>query len=153
MSKCCFLVSYLTAKDIYPLLEESIYKHITEYGVSEFFINDYSSSFCFHDEYRPFYERIKDILNKVKLVYKNIKLIYFNPYYLSCEFPVNFLHQNSARTIPKVIEECNYLILFDPINNPDQLEYMNHLYISMAREREKNGLLHIENLADKVRSC
>lgn len=146
--KSCFFIGHHTAPpDIRERLMEAIERHITDYGVEEFVVGHYGA-----------FDRMAiSHLKVAKKKYPEIVLTLLIPYHpgeRTVKLPEGFdrsYYPSGMETVPRqvAIVRANQ----DMIQNSDYLICYNRGYVgntrdllTIAKHREKNGLLHIENL-------
>ena len=152
MGSCFFIGHRETPDRVYPTLLETIERHITEYGVSEFVVGQYGS----------FDRLVIRTLSQAKRTHPDITLMLMTPYYpvnRKVDLPEAFdalFYPPDLETVPKrlaivranryMVDHSGYLIAFTwhaASNSRELVEY--------ARRREEKGLIHVQNLADVVR--
>ena len=145
----CFFIGHRdTPLSIIPKLRETVERHITEYGVTEFVVGRYGN-----------FDRLAaQALMEAKQRHPEIRLTLLLPYYdptKPLEMPIGFdgsLYPDGLEHIPRraaiiqanqyMVRYSNYLIAYDAgrIGNTRKL-------VEFARHREGKGLIHVENLA------
>ena len=152
MGSCFFIGHRETPDRVYPTLLETIERHITEYGVSEFVVGRYGN----------FDRLVIWALSQAKRAHPDITLMLMTPYYpvnRKVDLPEAFdalFYPPDLETVPKrlaivranryMVDHSGYLIAFTwhaASNSRELVEY--------ARRREEKGLIHVQNLADVVR--
>lgn len=147
--KSCFFIGHHTApSDIREPLAEAVERHITEYGVTEFIVGQYGA----------FDRMAQTVLAKAKERHPDILLRLLLPYHPAerrVETPEGFdgtYYPDGMENVLRrfaivkanqyVIKNVDYLICYDArhVGNTREL-------VDLARRREKEGLIHIENLA------
>ena len=148
--KSCFFIGHRTVPDdIRERLDDAIERHITEYGVTEFLVGHYGA----------FDRMAQGALARAKERHPHIRLLLLLPYHpgeQTVKIPDWFdgsFYPPGMETVPRAyaiaranqyaIRTCDYLICYDArrIGNTREL-------VDLARRREKEGLIHIENLAE-----
>lgn len=150
MSACFFIGHRLITDNIIPSLIKTIEKHITEYGVSEFYVGHQGN----------FDSIVTRVLTQAKQQYPHIRnylLLAYHPAIKSVEKPDGFestllldgLESTPPRfTIPKrnqkILQEVEYLICYvTGVTNG------SYNLLRTAKQLEKQGRLTITNLGDK----
>ena len=149
-AKICFLIGHRdTPKEVFPVLQQTVRRHITEYGVTEFLVGHYGR----------FDQMAKGAVLSAKEDFPQIKLTLLTPYY-SPQNPGemlpgfdSILYPPGMERVPKrlaivranryAVDCSRYLIAYisHPASNArNVLEY--------ARQRERRGLIFIENLGE-----
>ncbi len=148
--RTCFCIGQRDAPDsLAPALAEAVERHITEYGVGEFAVGRYG-----HFDYL-----VAQAVIEAKTHHPSVRLVYLRPYH-PADQPIdtpqgfdNSFYPFTTEKVPKqlaivranryMIDNSDYLIAYAwrPGNAREFLEY--------AQRREKRGLIHVENLADK----
>jgi len=148
--KSCYFIGHHTApNDIQERLLEAIERHITEYGVSEFIVGRYGA----------FDRMVQSALVKAKKRYPDIilrLLIAYHPAEQPIIPPRGFegtYYPPELESVPRrcaiiranqfMIKSVDYLICYDKgyVGNTREL-------VTIAQGQEKEGLIHIENLAE-----
>jgi len=143
--KTCFFLGHAdTPSDIYPDLLASIERHITEYGVTEFFLGHHGA-----------FDRLAlRALKEAKVHHPDIHIIHLQPYHpgLNPTHPDGFdesfypfdtpVHPRFAisKANKRMIETCDFLIacVWHSGRSRPFFEY--------AQKRAEKSLLHIESL-------
>ena len=144
----CFFIGHRDApEDLRPLLSDAVERHIMQYGVTEFIVGHYGR----------FDAMASSAVRAAKQQYPEISLVLLLPYY---PFPYETdgfdatFYPPDMESVPKpfaivraneyVIRTADYLICYDrgQIGKPRD-------FVELARQRERKGLIHIENLAEK----
>ena len=139
-----------TPDRVYPTLLETIERHITEYGVSEFVVGQYGN----------FDRLVIRALSQAKRAHPDITLMLMTPYYpvnrkvdLPEEFDALF-YPPDLETVPKrlaivranryMVERSDFLIAYvrHPASNAREL-------LEYAGTGKRKGKIHITNLADE----
>ena len=148
--KSCFFIGHRSVPDdIRERLDTAIERHIIEYGVTEFLVGHYGTFDCM----------AQSVLAKAKEHHPEIMLRLLLPYHPTeqpVKVPAGFdgsFYPPGMESVPRqlaivranqyAIRCCDYLICYDAghIGNTREL-------VAYARRRERNGLIHIENLAE-----
>ncbi len=150
--KTCFFIGHRDAPaELLTLILRAVEQHITEYGVSEFIVGHYGR----------FDALAARAVREKKKQHPDVMLTLLIPYYpirgwkeLSEKYDATFYPPN-MESVPKqfaivraneyLIRTSNYLICYDSGQIGKTRDF-----VELARQREKKGLLHIENLADEV---
>ena len=153
MGTSCFFIGHREAgKDVFPLLVEAVEKHITEYGVTDFYVGHYGG-----------FDRLAaQAVEEAKERHPVIRLTLVLPYHPAIRpisppkgFDGTFYPWEDEK-IPKrlaiiktnqrMVATCDYLITYAYhfLGGTGQI-------VEYAKKREKRGLIHIENLAEKLR--
>ena len=147
MKSCFFLGHREAPADIRTALDKAIERHITELGVTNFYVGQYGA----------FDRMAQSVLKRATEQYPQIHLLLLLPYppfERHIEVPEGFssYYPLGMETVPQqfaiaranriVISSVDYLICYDAgrIGNTREL-------VAYARRRERKGLIHIENLA------
>lgn len=153
MGTSCYFIGHREAgKDVFPLLVEAVEKHITEYGVTDFYVGHYGG-----------FDRIAaQAVEEAKERHPEIRLTLVLPYHPAIRpisVPKGFdgsFYPWEDEKIPKrlaiiktnqrMVETCDYLITYAYhfLGGTGQI-------VEYARKREKRGQIHVENLAEKIR--
>lgn len=146
--KICFFIGHRDAPDeLRPLLAEAVERHISEYGVVEFIVGHYGLLDAM----------AASAVRAAKQQHPEISLVLLLPYY---PFPYETdgfdatFYPPDMESVPKpfaiiraneyMIRSADYLICYDRGQIGKTRDFME-----LARHRERKGLIHIENLADK----
>ena len=146
--KTCFFIGHRDApEELRPLLAEAVERHISEYGVTEFIVGHYGR----------FDAMAASAVRAAKQLHLEISLVLLLPYY---PFPYETdgfdatFYPPDMESVPKpfaiiraneyMIRSADYLICYDRGQIGKTRDFME-----LARHRERKGLIHIENLADK----
>ena len=144
----CFFIGHRDApEDLRPLLSEAVERHITQCGVTEFIVGHYGR----------FDAMASSAVRAAKQQYPEISLVLLLPYY---PFPYETdgfdatFYPPDMESVPKpfaivraneyVIRTADYLICYDRGQIGKTRDF-----VELARQRERKGLIHIENLAEK----
>ena len=152
MRKTCYFIGHRDAlAEILPSLEASVERHITEYGVTDFVVGKYGN----FDHLAA--QAVRDVKQRHPEIRLALLLAYYNPTQ-SIDLPSGFddsLYPDGLEFIPKraaivranqyMIRHSDYLIAYDKgiIGNTREL-------VKYAQRMEKQGLIHIENLAESI---
>lgn len=153
MSKtCCFIGHSRVRENIFQALTAAVERHITEYGVTDFLVGNYGQ----------FDRMAAATVKEAKARHPGIRLYLMLPYrpelgrslpdmegYDNAVYPMEMEGVPLKLAIPRLnrlmVEDSNYAIAY-VIQTwggaATALEY--------AKVRERKGLIHIENLADKT---
>lgn len=152
MKSCFFIGHHDAGKELLPLLAEAVEQHITEYGVTDFYVGHYGG----------FDSLAAQAVKEAKERHPEIRLTLVLPYHPAlrpAEKPDGFdatYYPWEDENIPKrlaiiktnqrMVDTCDHLITyaFHFLGGTGQI-------VEYARKREKRGLIHVENLAEKVR--
>lgn len=153
MKKSCFFIGHHDAgAELLPLLAETVERHITAYGVTDFFVGHYGS----------FDRMAAHAVKEAKKLHPEVRLMMVLPYHPAIrpvETPEGFdgtYYPWEDERIPKrvaivktnqrMVETCDYLIAyaFHFLGGSGQI-------VEYARKREEKGLLRVENLAVRLR--
>lgn len=151
MGASCFFIGHREAgKDVLPALMEAVEQHITEYGVTDFYVGHYGG-----------FDRLAaQAAKEAKEHYPEIQLMLVLPYHPAIrpiKTPNGFdgtYYPWEGEKIPKrlaiiktnrrMVETCDYLIA-----------YAHHFHggtgqiVEYARKQEKKGLIRVTNLSQK----
>ena len=148
MAICFFIGHRDTPASILPKLRETVERHITEYGVTEFVVGRYGS----------FDSLAAQAVREAKQRHPEIRLTLLLPYYdptKPLELPSGYegsLYPDGLEHAPRraaivranqyMVSHSDYLIAYDAgrIGNTRKL-------LEYARHREAKGMIHVENLA------
>ena len=153
MEKSCFFIGHSnTGDEVLPLLAEAVERHITEYGVTDFFVGHYGS----------FDSMAAHAVKEAKQHHPEVRLMLVLPYHPAIrpiETPKGFdgsYYPWEDERIPKrvaivktnrrMVETCDHLIAyaFHYLGGSGQI-------VEYARKCEGKGLIRVEILAEKVR--
>lgn len=151
--KSCFFIGHHDAKDgIYPALLSEVELHITQNGVTNFFVGHYGN----------FDRMAATAVKEVKVRHPDVQLMLVLPYHPAIrpiETPDGFdgtYYPWEDERIPKrlaivktnqrMVDTCDYLIAYawHHLGGSGQI-------VEYARKQEKRGSIHVENLAEKFR--
>lgn len=153
MGTSCYFIGHREAgKDVFPLLVEAVEKHITEYGVTDFYVGHYGG-----------FDRLAaQAVEEAKERHPVIRLTLVLPYHPAIRpisppkgFDGTFYPWEDEK-IPKrlaiiktnqrMVDTCDYLITYAYhfLGGTGQI-------VEYAKKREKRGVIHIENLTEKLR--
>ena len=138
----CFFIGHRDApEDLRPLLSDAVERHIMQYGVTEFIVAMAASA-----------------VRAAKQLHPEISLVLLLPYY---PFPYETdgfdatFYPPDMESVPKpfaivraneyVIRTADYLICYDRGQIGKTRDF-----VELARQRERKGLIHIENLSEKA---
>ena len=145
----CFFIGHRDAPDaLRPLLAEAVERHVSEYGVMEFIVGHYGR----------FDAMAASAVRAAKQLHPEISLVLLLPYY---PFPYETdgfdatFYPPDMESVPKpfaivraneyVIRTADYLICYDRGQIGKTRDF-----VELARQRERKGLIHIENLSEKA---
>lgn len=146
-TRTCFFIGHRDApEDLLPLLAEAVERHVSEYGVTEFVVGHYGR----------FDAMAASAVKAAKQQFPEIILVLLLPYYpypnITDEYDVTF-YPPGMEGIPKpfaivraneyMIRNSDYLICY----NRGQIGKTRD-FVEYARNREREGQIHIENLAE-----
>ena len=151
-TSCYFIGHRETGNDIIPALEEAVERHITEYSVMDFYVGHYGT-----------FDRMAAMAVKnAKKTHPEVRLLLVLPYHPAIrpvEKPDGYdatyypwederIPQRLAiiKTNRRMVDTCGYLIA-----NAWHFFGGSGQIVEYARKREKRGLIHVENLAEKLR--
>ena len=148
MAKSCFFIGHRdTNAEIYPSLLAEVERHVTEYGVTDFFVGQYGS----------FDRMATKAVKEVKERYPEVRLMLVLPYHPAIrpiETPKGFdgtYYPWEDERIPKrlaiiktnqrMVDTCDYLIAyaFHFLGGSGQI-------VEYARKREAKELIRVTNL-------
>ena len=146
--KTCFFIGHRDApEELRPLLAEAVERHITQYGVTEFIAGHYGH----------FDSMVASAVRAAKQQHPEISLVLLLPYYPYPNDTKGYdatFYPPGMEGIPKpfaivraneyMIRSADYLICYDRGQIGKTRDFME-----LARQRERKGLIHIENLANK----
>lgn len=154
MAKSCFFIGHRDANaEIYPLLLAEVERHVTEYGVTDFFVGHYGS----------FDRMAAQAVKEVKARHPEVRLMLVLPYHPAIrpiETPKGFdgtYYPWEDERIPKrlaiiktnqrMVDTCDYLIAYawHFLGGSGQI-------VEYARKREARELIRVTNLATKPSS-
>ena len=145
----CFFIGHRNAPEtLRPLLDAAVERHIAEYGVTEFVAGHYGR----------FDYMAAAAVRTAKTRHPDITLVLLLPYY---PFPYDTEGYDSTfyppgmEDVPKpfaivraneyMIRTSDYLICYDRGQIGKTRDF-----VELARKRERKGLIHVENLAEKL---
>lgn len=145
-----FFIGHRDAPEaLWPLLAETVERHVTEYGVTDFVVGHYGR----------FDLMAARAVRKTKQRHPEVTLTLLIPYYpfkwqteLTKGFDATFYPPNMecvprplaiVRANEYMIRACDYLICYDRGQIGKTRDF-----VEFARQREKKGLIRIENLAE-----
>ena len=145
----CFFIGHRNAPEtLRPLLDAAVERHIAEYGVTEFVAGHYGR----------FDYMAAAAVRTAKTRHPDITLVLLLPYY---PFPYDTEGYDSTyypegmENVPKpfaivraneyMIRTSDYLICYDRGQIGKTRDF-----VEIARKRERKGLIHVENLAEKL---
>ncbi|MBQ3803995.1 MAG: hypothetical protein IJP43_04095 [Oscillospiraceae bacterium] len=151
MSACFFIGHRDAPETLRPLLDEAVERHITEYGVTDFVVGHYGR----------FDAMAAHAIREAKQRHPEVTLTLLIPYYpfqglkeLSQDYDATF-YPPEMETVPKpyatvraneyMIRTSDYLICYDRGQIGKTRDF-----VELARQRERKGLIHIENLAEEA---
>ena len=153
MGHSCFFIGHSnTGEEVRPLLAEAVERHITEYGVTDFYVGHYGG----------FDRMAAHVVKEAKNRHPEVRLTLVLPYHpviRPIEKPDGFdatYYPWEDEHIPKrlaivktnqrMVDTCDYLITYAYhfLGGTGQI-------VEYARKREKRGQIHVENLAEKIR--
>ena len=151
MSACFFIGHRDAPETLHPLLDEAVERHITAYGVTDFVVGHYGR----------FDAMAARAVREAKQRHPEVTLTLLIPYYpfqglkeLSQDYDATF-YPPDMETVPKpyaivraneyMIRASNYLICYDRGQIGKTRDF-----VELARQRERKGLIRIENLAEKA---
>ena len=145
----CFFIGHRNAPEtLRPLLDAAVERHIAEYGVTEFVAGHYGR----------FDYMAAAAVRTAKTRHPDITLVLLLPYY---PFPYDTegydstFYPEGMENVPKpfaivraneyMIRTSDYLICYDRGQIGKTRDF-----VELARKRERKGLIHVENLAEKL---
>lgn len=153
MEKSCFFIGHREAgSELLPLLAEAVERHITDYGVTDFYVGHYGG----------FDGLAAQAVKEAKQCHPEVCLMLVLPYHPAIrpvETPKGFdgsYYPWEDERIPKrlaiiktnqrMVDTCDYLITYAYhfLGGTGQI-------VEYARKREKRGLIRVDNLAGKLR--
>lgn len=152
MKSCFFIGHHDAGPEVLPLLAEAVERHITDYGVTDFYVGHYGN----------FDRMAAHAVKEARKLHPEVTLTLVLPYHPAIrpvETPDGFdgtYYPWEDECIPKrvaivktnrrMVETCDYLIAFafHFLGGAGQI-------VEYARRREEKRLLRVENLADKLR--
>ena len=150
--KTCFFIGHRDAPEaLSPLLAEAVERHIAENSVDDFVVGHYGR----------FDALAAHAVRTAKKRRPEVQLTLLIPYYpfrglkeLSEDYDSTFFPPG-MESVPKpfaivraneyMIRNSNYLICYDRGQIGKTRDF-----VELARQREKKGLIHVENLAEKI---
>lgn len=153
MGASCFFIGHReTGGDVVSALTEAVERHITDYGVTDFYVGHYGG----------FDGLAAQAVKEARERHPEIRLTLVLPYHPAIR-PVNTpkgfdgtFYPWEDEKIPKrlaiiktnqrMVDTCDYLITYAYhfLGGTGQI-------VEYARKREEKGLIRVENLAEKVR--
>ena len=147
--KSCFFIGHHDAKaEVYPALRAEVERHITQYGVTSFFVGHYGS----------FDHMAAQAVKEAKKYHPEVQLMMVLPYHPAIrpiEKPDGYdstYYPWEGERIPKrlaivktnqrMVNDCDYLITYawHYLGGSGQI-------VEYARKREARGLISVTNLA------
>lgn len=153
MSKvCCFIGHSKIWGDISQALTDAVERHIAEYGVTDFLVGNYGQFDCM----------AAAMVKRAKEQHPGIRLYLMLPYrpeqgrplpnmegYDNAVYPMDMEGVPLKLAIPRLnrimVGDANYVIAYVMHSWGGAATTLEH-----AQARERKGLIHIENLADKA---
>ena len=147
--KTCFFIGHRDAPEaLRPLLSDAVERHITQCGVTEFIVGHYGR----------FDAMAASAVRAAKQQHPEISLVLLIPYYPypndTDGFDATF-YPPGMETVPKpfaivrtneyMIRSAAYLLCYDRGQIGKTRDF-----VGLARQRERKGLIHSENLAEKA---
>lgn len=150
MEKSCFFLGHRSApQELRPTLEAAVERHITEYGVTCFYVGQYGN-----------FDRLAgQAVLAAKARRPEVELFLVLPYHPAIRpvetpagFDGTFYPFGNERVPPRLailradrrmVERCGHLIAW--VNRPGTTRDL----LDWARRRAERGLLHLENLAEE----
>ena len=152
--KSCFFIGHRDVNaEIYPALLAEVERHVTEHGVTDFFVGHYGG----------FDRMATQAVKEVKMLHHEVRLMLVLPYHPAIrpiETPKGFdgtYYPWEDERIPKrlaiiktnqrMVETCDFLIAYawHFLGGSGQI-------VEYARKREAKGLIRVTNLAAKPSS-
>ncbi len=148
----CFFIGHRDAPEsLCPLLAEAVERHITQYGVSEYIVGHYGH----------FDAMAAQAVREAKRRHPEVTLTLLIPYYpfrwlpqLAKNYDATF-YPPGLEIVPKpfaivraneyAIQTSSHLICYDRGQIGKTRDY-----VVLARKRERKGLIHIENLTERM---
>ncbi len=148
MSTCFFIGHRDAPETLRPLLAEAVERHITLYGVAEFVVGHYGR----------FDAMAAGMVREAKKRHPEVTLVLLTPYYPCLHdtegYDITF-YPPDMECVPNpfaiiraneyVIRTADYLICYDRGEIGKTRDF-----VELARKQEKRGMIHIENLADRL---
>ena len=152
MGASCFYIGHReTVESVSQILAEAVERHITEYGVTDFYVGHYGG-----------FDRLAaQAVKEAKKRHPEIRLTLVLPYHPAIR-PINVpkgfdgsFYPWEDENIPKrlaiiktnqrMVDTCDYLITYAYhfLGGTGQI-------VEYARKWERQGLIHVENLAEKI---
>ena len=145
----CFFIGHRDAtEDLRPLLSDAVERHIMQYGVTEFIVGHYGR----------FDAMAASAVRAAKQQHSEISLVLLLPYYPYPNDTKGYdatFYPPGMEEIPKpfaivraneyMIRSADYLICYDRGQIGKTRDF-----VELARQRERKGLIHIENLSEKA---
>lgn len=149
---CCFIGHSEIWGDISHALTVAVERHIAEYGVTDFLVGNYGQ----------FDRMAAATVKRAKVQHPGIRLYLMLPYrpeqgrplldmegYNNAVYPMEMEGVPLKLAIPRLnrimVEDANYAIAYVMHSRGGAATTLEH-----AQARERKGLIHIENLADKA---
>lgn len=153
MTKNCFFIGHHDCgEDVLPLLRNAVERHITEYGITAFYVGHYGN----------FDRMAAQAVLTAKQYHSGItltRLIPYHPYDRPMPVPKGYdgtFYPPNMEPVPKryaIVRANRYMI----DTSTHLIAYAWHRLggagnlVEYARKREKKGAIHIENLAQGLR--
>lgn len=151
MKTCFFIGHHDVGDNVFPLLVKAVERHITEYGVTSFYVGYYGK----------FDSMAARAVKEAKLHHPEITLTQLLPYH-PCDRPRpvqegfdGTYYPPGMETVPKrfaIVRANKYMVN----NSTHLIAYAWHCFgsagglVKYARRREEKGLIRVENLAKQV---
>lgn len=149
MMKSCFFIGHRDAGDkLLPILAETVERHITQHGVTDFYVGHYGR----------FDSMAAQTVLDAKKRHPAVTLTLLLPYH-PADRPIltfdNTFYPPGMETVPKrlaivranryMVDHCDHLIAYawHPASNARGL-------VEYAKARQKRGVIQVENLAEKI---
>ena len=152
MGKSCYFIGHSSAPvTVKPLLYDAIIKHITEYGVTEFYMGCYGS----------FDYMAARALIEIKKLYPHIityMLLAYHPALRKVDIPkgMDSLFLDGQENVPRAhaitrlnqrkVDESDFLIAY-----VTHISSGSYKLLDYARAKEKKGKIVITNLAEQLK--
>ena len=149
MTTCFFIGHHNAPESVHLMLDEAVERHITDYGVTRFLVGHYGA----------FDAMAASAVIRAKQEHPEVELLLLLPYHPT-ERPIELTTWFDSSYYPEGMEHvprrlaivraneyvirhvCDYLIAYDRY-----IATKTHDFVELALQREKEGLIHVTNLA------
>lgn len=151
-TSCCFVGHSEIWRDISQALTYAVERHITEYGVTDFYVGNYGQ----------FDRMAAAAVKRAKVQHPGIRLYLMLPYHPELGRPLPDMDGYDIAVYPSEMEGIPHKLAIPRLNritiqdSDYVIAYVTHSWggaattLEYAQVRERKGLIQIENLADRV---